>query len=91
MAPMFRCLGARFTGGTAKVSSGELLRDCCIRWPPDWLNCGGYFVNRNGSAWTVEAAVAEFERTNGSIGDAVTRAELVAIRVYVQIEWEITI
>ncbi len=77
--------------GGEEFGVGDQLRDCCIRWPPDWLNCGGYVVTRDGQPWTIESAVAEYESRHGKIEDAGVRAELAAIRVYVQIEWEIVL
>lgn len=77
--------------GDPELGIGEQIRDCCVRWPPDWLNCGGYIVTRAGGALTAEAAVADYERTAGAIADPAIRAELAAIRVYAQIEWEISL
>lgn len=75
--------------GTA--STGEMVRDCCIRWPPDWLNCGGYLLELDGEPWTIEGAVAAYEKEAGVIADSAVRAELARIRVYLQIEWEIPV
>lgn len=68
---------------------GQQLRSCCIKWPPGWLNCDGYVLTRDGRAWTVEAAVVAYESAQGPIADEKVRAELAAIRVYVQLEWDI--
>ena len=70
---------------------GEMVRDCCAWILGVWYTCGGYVLERDGRPWTIEVVVAEYEKTAGAIGDSVARAELAAIRVYVQIEWEITI
>jgi hypothetical protein len=87
----------RFVGGELverggeRFGLGDQLRDCCIRWPGGWQNCGGYVVTKDGQPWTIESAVAEYESRHGKIADPAVRAELAAIRVYVQIEWEIAL
>ena len=77
--------------GGEGIGVGDQLRDCCIRWLSGWQNCGGYVVTKDDQPWTIESAVAEYESRHGEIGDPAVRAELAAIRVYVQIEWEITL
>lgn len=73
------------------VTSAELVRDCCVVVLGVWYTCGGYVFVRDGRPWTIEAAVAEYESRHEKITDAAVRAELAAIRVYVQIEWEIAL
>lgn len=71
------------------VTTGALLRDCCIRFLSGWLNCGGYALARDGAPWTVASAVEAFEAGQGAIEDPTVRAELATIAVYLQIEWVI--
>ena len=70
---------------------GEQVRDVCIWTPTGWRTIGGYVVMCDGQPWTIEAAVAEHEKRHGKIEDPAVRADLAAIRVYAQIEWEIAL
>lgn len=72
-------------------ATGEQVRDACVWIPPVWKTVGGYVVTKDGQPWTIESAVAEYESRHGKIADPAVRAELAAIRVYVQIEWEIAL
>jgi hypothetical protein len=72
-------------------AAGQEVRDTCVWIPPNWRTIGGYVVTKDGQPWTIESAVAEYESRHGEIGDPAVRAELAAIRVYVQIEWEIAL
>jgi hypothetical protein len=75
----------------SEVAAGEQVRDTCVWIPPKWRTIGGYVVTKDGQPWTIESAVAEYESRHGKIEDPAVRAELAAIRVYVQIEWEIAL
>ncbi|RKZ16235.1 hypothetical protein DRQ53_06895 [bacterium] len=77
------------SGSAGPIQVHELVRDCCIVILDIWWTCGGYTLNRDGQPWTIEAAVVEYEGQHGAIKEPAVRAELAAIRVYVQIEWEI--
>jgi len=75
-----------------EFAAGDLVNDICVFVPPDdWRVIGGYVVTKHGQPWTIESAVAEYESRHGKIEDPAVRAELAAIRVYVQIEWEIAL
>mgnify|MGYP001825904271 CR=1 FL=1 len=75
-----------------EFAARDLVNDICVFIPPDdWRVIGGFEVTRDGQPWTVESAVAEYESRHGKIEDPAVRAELAAIRVYVQIEWEIAL
>ena len=46
---------------------------------------------KDGQPWTIESAVAENESRHEKTDHSAVRAELAAIRVYVQIEWEVVL
>jgi hypothetical protein len=81
-------LSARARGS---IAVGAEVLTICVPTPTGWINIGGYAVLVDGQRLTAEAAVAEYESRHGAIADPAVRAELSAIPVHVQIEWEIPV